>query len=115
MNAPQKNSSAFDIELLNVTQKEIEKFCLQWNIISMDVFGSVAKGNMTNASDIDLLVKYGSDSRRSLLTIAEINIAIEALFGRQVDLVDREVIENSTNRFRKASILNNVRSIYVLR
>jgi predicted nucleotidyltransferase len=33
---------------------------------------------------------------------------LAAIFGRRVDLVEREAVETSTNRFRKRSILESV-------
>lgn len=115
MSDSQTHSSTFDIESLNVTLEEIEQFCLHWHIISLEIFGSAASGTMTEDSDIDLLAAFDPNINMSLLTEAEINIEFENLFGRKVDLLDREVIENSKNRFRKASILEGAKTIYELR
>lgn len=38
---------------------------------------------------------------------------LKTIFGREVDLVDREAIEQSKNYFRRNNILGNVEQVYV--
>jgi uncharacterized protein len=49
------------------------------------VFGSVARGEADDASDIDLLVDMGPG--RSLLDLGGLLMDLEQLFGRRVDVV----------------------------
>lgn len=49
------------------------------------LFGSVARGEMTEASDIDLLVEF--EGRKSLLDIAGLKLELEDALGRRVDLL----------------------------
>jgi hypothetical protein len=48
------------------------------------VFGSVARGDSGAESDVDLLVEF--ESGRSLLDHAALQIELEALLGRRVDV-----------------------------
>jgi predicted nucleotidyltransferase len=48
------------------------------------VFGSVARGDSGSESDIDLLVEF--EPGRSLLDHAALQIELEALLGRRVDV-----------------------------
>lgn len=49
------------------------------------VFGSVARGEDTDTSDVDVLVTLAPG--RTLLDLARLEVRLEALFGRPVDLV----------------------------
>jgi predicted nucleotidyltransferase len=49
------------------------------------VFGSVARGDESETSDIDFLVAL--DPGRTLLDLARLEIRLESLFGRRVDVV----------------------------
>lgn len=51
----------------------------------MRVFGSVARGEATEASDVDLLVQFGPG--RSLLDQVHLIADLEALLHRRVDVV----------------------------
>ena len=48
-------------------------------------FGSVASGEATEESDIDLLVKFEGD--KSLLDLVGLKIELEELLGRKVDVL----------------------------
>lgn len=55
------------------------------------IFGSVAKGNATSQSDIDILVELGSEI--SLLDFVGIKYELEDHLGRKVDLVEYQAIK----------------------
>ena len=52
------------------------------------VFGSFARGEETEASDLDLLVDYLPESQVSLLDIIRQRLDLEKIAGRAVDLVE---------------------------
>lgn len=52
------------------------------------VFGSFARGEQTNNSDIDLLVTYEENYRPGLLGIVKIINDLEQILGLKVDLVE---------------------------
>jgi predicted nucleotidyltransferase len=49
------------------------------------IFGSVVRGEDTETSDLDILVD-GIDGKTTLLSLARIQLAIEALTGVKVDV-----------------------------
>lgn len=55
------------------------------------IFGSVVHGEMTEDSDIDILVEIADDL--SLLDVVRINRELEEALGRKVDLVEYEAIK----------------------
>ncbi len=52
------------------------------------IFGSFARGEETEESDIDILVEYDKNARISLLTISHMMGELEKSTGRRVDLIE---------------------------
>ncbi len=52
------------------------------------LFGSFARGEETPHSDVDILVRYDSNSRITLMTISRMMGALEQAIQRPVDLVE---------------------------
>ena len=58
-----------------------------YHITSLALFGSVARGEQTSSSDVDLLVDFSHTP--DLLRFIELEEKIKAVLGRDVDLVPR--------------------------
>ena len=56
------------------------------------VFGSFVRGEEREASDIDILIEF-EEGRRSFDTYMDLKFFLEDLFGRNVDLVDRDTVK----------------------
>ena len=53
------------------------------------IFGSYARGEETEDSDVDILVKYDdTDSTVGLMKIASMYVALKKMLNREVDLVE---------------------------
>jgi hypothetical protein len=52
------------------------------------VFGSVVRGDERDDSDVDFLVSL--EPRRTLLDLARLEVRLEAMLGRSVDVVTEE-------------------------
>ena len=52
------------------------------------LFGSFARDDETQESDLDILVEYDKDARISLLTISHMMGELEKSTGRKVDLIE---------------------------
>jgi len=87
-------------QLLKEKRREILAVAARNGAFNVRVFGSVARGEATKASDIDLLVDL--EPGRSLLDIAGLLIDLEKLLGQKVDVV--------TTKGLKQSIKNDVLS-----
>jgi predicted nucleotidyltransferase len=48
-------------------------------------FGSIVRGEMTDQSDVDLLIEF--EGRKSLLDLSGLKIELEGALGRKVDVV----------------------------
>ncbi|MCZ7541207.1 MAG: nucleotidyltransferase family protein [Anaerolineae bacterium] len=97
---------------VNLPMQEIAAFCQRWNIAQLALFGSVLRDDFGPDSDIDVLVTFAPGSARTLAAVSQMQQEIEVLFGRPVDLVDRQSIERSPNYLRRRAILASARTVY---
>ncbi len=72
-------------ELLRTKRDDILRIAAQYGAYNVRIFGSVARGEADEKSDIDLLVNMKSG--RSLLDLCGLLIDLEELLGRKVDVV----------------------------
>jgi hypothetical protein len=73
------------------------------------LFGSVLRDDFNRASDIDVLISFAPETRYSLFDLADMREELKALFGREVDLVEKEALRNP---FRRKHILQNMEVLY---
>jgi predicted nucleotidyltransferase len=57
-----------------------------YGVRDLQLFGSVARGDATETSDVDLIVEFDPD-RITLSTFLDFTDDLEALLGRRVDVV----------------------------
>ena len=62
-------------------------------------------------SDIDVLVTFSEDSRRTLFDLVHMETELKKIFGREVDIVSRRGIESSRNYICRNAILNSAMEI----
>ncbi|MCE5341040.1 MAG: nucleotidyltransferase domain-containing protein [Planctomycetaceae bacterium] len=94
---------------ITLPQKNIEEFCLKWKVLEMSLFGSVLSKSFRPDSDIDLLVSFKDDAGWSLFDFVDMIDELKIIFGRKVDLVEKDTLKNP---FRRQSILASNRVIY---
>lgn len=70
--------------LVEAYRSEIKAIVTRHNGRSLAIFGSVARGDETPESDIDLLVEFAPGA--SLFDLVRIQFDVEALLGRRVDV-----------------------------
>ena len=70
---------------MTVDLEVIERICARNDVALLWVFGSVARGEDTAESDLDLLVEF--DKPKSLLDLVGLEQEFEDELGRNVDLV----------------------------
>ena len=72
-------------ELLQAKREDILRIAAQYGASNVRIFGSVARGEADEKSDIDLLVNM--EPGRSLLDLCGLLIDLEELLGCKVDVV----------------------------
>ncbi len=95
-----------------IPHAKIAEFCHRWRITEFSLFGSVLRDDFRPDSDIDVLVRFEPDAPWSLFDLGDMQAELGEIFGRKVDLVEKETIEKSRNPFRRAHILDHHRVIY---
>lgn len=87
---------------------QLNEFFKEQPVEKVWVFGSFAREQETNDSDIDLLVRFKKGAKITLFIYASIVNKLEALLNRKVDLVE----ENQLKDFAKESADKEKRVIY---
>ena len=87
---------------------QLQDICRQFQVSSLKVFGSVARGEERPDSDIDILVKFTQPV--SLLTLIRMEREMSELLGRKVDLVTEEGL----SPYIREDVLASARRIYEL-
>jgi len=72
-------------------KKKITQVLRKNKIKKAGIFGSYARGEETEKSDIDILVEI--DGSWSLIDLANLKINLEKLLSREVDLVEYNLIK----------------------
>lgn len=78
-------------ELLQEKREEILEVCAKYGAANVRVFGSFARGDADERSDIDLLVEF--ELGRSLLDHAGLWLELQELLGCHVDVVSERGIK----------------------
>jgi predicted nucleotidyltransferase len=90
-------------QLLKEKREEILKIAAKHGARNVRVFGSVARGEADEQSDIDLVVEF--EPGRSLLDHAALWLELQELLGRKVDVVsDRGIKPRIRDRVLKEAV-----------
>lgn len=75
-------------------------------IVRLSVFGSVARGDNTPESDVDLLADFDHRRRYTLLTLGRLESRLADLLGTSVDLSSPEwLIEPVSEQARREAVV----------
>jgi uncharacterized protein len=83
--------------------------CRENDVAMLGVFGSMARGEANDQSDIDLLVEFSK--RKSLLALVALERKMSAAVGRKVDLLTEAAI----SPYLRDRIKRDLRVIYEAR
>lgn len=81
-------------------RSKIMPLLIEYEVSKASVFGSTARGDMTEDSDIDLLVEFKGE--RSLLDLAGLKLDLEEILHRKVDVLTYD----SLHHLLREGILN---------
>ena len=85
-----------------VERERIAEFCRKWRVTEFSLFGSVLTEQFGPDSDVDVLVSFEPDAPWGLYELVDMREELMEIFGRNVDLVEKEGLRNP---FRRSSIL----------
>jgi predicted nucleotidyltransferase len=87
---------------INLYIDQIRELCIENQVASLFAFGSVTKNQLTDKSDLDLLVDIPDKDPISYTDkYYNLKTQLEQLFKRHIDLIESKSIKNP---FLKASI-----------
>lgn len=91
---------------LDKFKKQLNKICQQNGVKMLAVFGSVARGEDTPESDVDLLIKLKKPV--GLIEFIRLEDKFVEVFGRKVDLATEE----SLHPLIRQNVLSDLRVLY---
>lgn len=91
---------------MKIDRERVEEICRRNDIDSLLLFGSVARGEETEESDVDLLVRFARP--KSLLDLVRIEREFSEALGRRVDLLT----EGSLSPYLRERILGEAAVLY---
>jgi predicted nucleotidyltransferase len=100
---------------VTIPAEKISEFCRRWKVSELALFGSALRGDFGPDSDVDILITFTPGARWSLFDLVVMEDELQAILGREVDLVERAAVEQADNYIRRRSILNNIEVIYAAR
>ena len=86
--------------------KKLIEICRQNDVSKIGVFGSTARGEANEQSDIDLLVEFSR--RKSVLAMVALERQLATALGRKVDLLTEAAI----SPYLRERILSDLQVIY---
>ena len=96
------------MERLDVDAVQLASVCRRYHVVELSVFGSVARGDASSASDIDLLVSFERNAKVTLFTLVELQSELAELLRRPVDLVPKEGLKPAI----RGDVLAEAKTLY---
>lgn len=97
---------------VEASAEDVVAFCRRWEVVEMSFFGSVLRDDFRPDSDVDVLIRFGGEPTPGLFGLVRMEDELAGLFGRPVDLLTRDAIENSRNYIRRRAILDSLQVVY---
>lgn len=98
---------------IEIPKQKIEAFCRKWKITEFSLFGSVLRDDFRPDSDVDVLVTFSPDAHWRFYDLLHMQDELKEVFGREVDLGEKRLVESSENYIRRKHILSNLETVYV--
>jgi len=95
---------------IEISRADLRAVAQHYHIHQLMLFGSAARGELKQDSDIDLMVEFESGEAPSLGGMMEIQEAFAALFGgRKVDIATPSILNNP---YRRRTIEKDMKELY---
>ena len=94
--------------IIEAKMPQVAEICRRHGVRELLLFGSALGPDFGPESDIDLLVEFDPNLSITLFDYAEVQFALEALLGRNVDLVPKKGLKPLI----RSEVLSNTRTLY---
>jgi predicted nucleotidyltransferase len=100
--------------LLTSNLESLRELCRKHRVKNLWLFGSAVRDDFDPArSDLDFLVEFEPQERNGFDDVYfRLEDDLKKLFNRDIDLIERHVIEQSKNPYRRESILESPELLY---
>jgi predicted nucleotidyltransferase len=92
---PARSSSAPELAKVIAVIRSIRDTLEREGVEHLDIFGSVARGDASPDSDVDVIVTPRRDARFSLFNLSAVGSSLEDALARNVDIVTPYTVKNS--------------------
>lgn len=96
---------------LSIDFQRLADICRRHHVVRLEAFGSFASGEAQEQSDLDILVTFAPGESVGLDFVA-LQQEFEALFSRRVDLLTRQSVERSPNKYFRRFALHGTKVLY---
>jgi predicted nucleotidyltransferase len=93
---------------LDLPRDKITAFCKKYLIRKLSLFGSVLRDDFRPDSDVDVLVEFEPQARISYFDLAEMQIELEQIVGRAVDIGTPDML----SKYIRKQVLESMHVIY---
>ena len=94
--------------MVKFDEQRLNEICSRYGVQFLGLFGSSVRGDDEAASDVDVLVRYGEDGAKGLLSMVAMERQLGEVFGRKVDLVTEEFL----SPYFRNNVLREVKPVY---
>lgn len=101
------DTATVDIDGHPVDGTRLAELCRRYGVAELAVFGSVARGEATDTSDVDLLYVLQEGAHLGF-AINELEDELATLFRRPVDLVSKRAL----HRLIRDEVVSDARTLY---
>jgi len=91
-------------DILNYLKSNQEYYNSQFGIQFIGLFGSFARNEASDNSDIDILYKIIKDKKLSMFKYLELNKQLEDFFHKKIDLVRDETLKPQVKNYIQKDI-----------
>jgi predicted nucleotidyltransferase len=96
------------IERLKIDEAALASVCRRYHVVELLVFGSVARSEAGDTSDVDLLVSFERGAKVTLFTLADPQSELAELLRRPVDPVPKDGLKPAI----RGEVLAEAQSLY---
>jgi uncharacterized protein len=79
-------------ELKQILSTQKQSLCNRYQLTTLGIFGSYARGEQTEASDVDILVDY--ETAPTFVELVELRDYLSEIFDLKVDVVTKNGLKN---------------------
>ncbi len=89
-------------------QNKVIPIAEKYHLKSVYLFGSYARNEATEESDVDLLIDRTGSTIKGLLDLSGLNSELSSELGKEVDLITTHMLEQKNTVERSPFFINNI-------